>query len=128
MQRFDLRDRLGLNGYGALVRVVEDVQLSAVRRADPARLRAVVPKGQFALARRDGIALRGVGVVGDRKAEPLRLDAAVAPESGADRVEQPALCRHFFKVPFHAGVVVEGIQVQFPSLSLHGVSPPPKSL
>ena len=45
VQRFDLRDRLGLNGYGVLVRVVEDMQLGAVRRADPARLRAVVPKG-----------------------------------------------------------------------------------
>ena len=75
MQRFDLRDRLGLNGYGVLVRVVEDMQLGAVRRADPARLRAVVPKGQLALARRDGLTVADDGDLLELLTELARVRA-----------------------------------------------------
>ena len=113
MQRFHLKRRVCLDRHSIGVFVIEDVHLCAAHGLDPACLRAEVPERQFPLARLVGVKFRGLRIIDDGKAHILRLNAPVAPEV-SQFFDEPALCRHLFKMPLNACVVKKRIEIAFP--------------
>ena len=121
---FHLDHRVRLNRGGVLGRIAEDLHLVAAGHQFPAGGLAKFP--ELLLFRRGlRVELTGLGEVHHGVVELRRIAAAVGKEGAAGLFQLPALPGHVLQVAGDAGVVVIGIEIEFPVfLSLHdSISP-----